>query len=316
MEAALDSLAKQTYANCQVLILDNASPADAQASIARLAESRPGWSVMRSDARIPMFENFQRGVDAAGGRYVTFLHDDDIYRDDFVSEHIAFLEAHPSVAFSGSNCALIDATGSSIGSRRLVQKTESWRGWRYIEALCTLGSNVFPMQTIMFRRDLLDARTFASAPGAHFFDFVILMRLAEDHDVGLIAKDLMELRTHDEQASRGLGVAAALDLRTEIFNAYCDELLARHPDRRTDIDRLRHHVRSARRSTAVWTWLNAVDEPAVIASRDALGTRGMDRWIRRSLLLADGAGLGRLLRTKKVRSGLRSAGHALAGRLG
>jgi len=256
-----------------------------------------------------MFDNFQRGVDAATGRYVAFLHDDDVFGEDFLSRHVSFLDAHPDAAFSGSNCTLIDREGRPLGRRSLIRTTEAWSGWRYIEALFNLGSNLFPMQTIVFRRSLLDGATFASSENAHFSDFVILMRLAEEHEVGMIAEELMQLREHAGQASKGLEVGAALDLRTRVFAGYCDELLARRPERRREIERLRAHISAARRTSVIWTWLNAPDASAASASRDALGSGGMDPWLRRCLAIADATGLGRLLRTRPVRSGLRSAGH-------
>ena len=315
LRATLESLKRQTYSNYEVLVLDNATEPDARKEISRYVAGEERASVLRSPVRLPMFDNFQRGIDAASGRYLAFFHDDDVYAVDFLADQVRFLEGHQTVAFAGSNCGLIDAAGRPVGNRELIHKTEAWPGWRYIDALFALGSNVFPMQSIMFRRDALGGQTFDSSKGVHFSDFVILMRLAEKHDVGLINAQLIQLRTHDEQASRQLDISESLRLRTVVFNAYCDELLSRWPERRSDVSRLRRHIRSARRSTAVWSWLSATDPRSTMASRAVLADQGADRWLRGSLELADRIGLGRLLRTPAVQTKLRNAGRSLAARI-
>jgi glycosyltransferase involved in cell wall biosynthesis len=314
LRAALESLKGQSYSNYEVLILDNAASPEGQDEISSYVAGEKRASVLRSPVRLPMFDNFQRGVDAAAGRYVAFLHDDDMYAVDFLVEQVRFLEANPSVGFAGSNWKVIDAAGRPVGNRNLVRRTEVWSGWRYIEALFALGSNLLPMPGVVFRRAVLDARTFASSTGAHFTDFVILMRIAEDHDVGMIAPQLITLRAHADQASLQLDIIESLRLRTAVFTEYCDELVLRRPDRRGYVDRLRRSIRSARRSSAIWTWLQARDRHAVDASRAALGNVGVDRWLRLGLRAADSVGLGVLLRTRVMQRRIKSAAYFVAAR--
>jgi len=214
---------------------------------------------------------------------------------------VAFLEEHPSAAFSGSNCTVIDGAGVTIAKRDLIRRTELWEGWRYIGALFALGDNAFPMQTIMFRRDVLRANTFDPAQGVHYSDYFILMRMAEEHDVGLIAERLLELRVHGDQASLGLAGDEALQLRTRLFYEYCEELLSRWPARVTEIERFRQKVPSARRSAAVWMWATAPNANRAAAAKAALDGSGLDRWVRRGLSLADRSGAARAIRNPRVR---------------
>ena len=261
-----------------------------------------------------MFDNFQRGVDAAKGRYLTFFHDDDIYAEEFVASHVALLEAHPSVAFSGSNCVVIDGDGRHLSNRDLVRRTEVWDGWRYIGSLFALGNNILPMPAIMFRRNLLAADTFEPSQGVHFSDFFILMRLAEQHDVGLIGARLMELRMHDEQASQRMAADEALQLRTRLFYEYSEELLSRHPTRAEEIGRLRLQVRSARRSAAVWMWMTAISADRAAAARALLDGPGVDRWVRRGLSLADRSGASRAIRNTRARRRVQEMVYSLVAR--
>jgi len=305
--AALQSLKAQTYPDYEALILDNSTTLEAQQEIGRFAAGDKRVSVLRSETRLPMFSNFQRGLDAARGRYVAFFHDDDVYSAEFLSEQVAFLDANPSAAFAGANCLLIDADGRITGERSLIRSTAVWNGWKYINRLFALGSNLFPMQSITFRRSALPAGMFESTGGVHFTDFVLLMELAERHDVGLIARQLLQLRVHPGQASQQLAIGESLDLRTKVFLAYCDDLAIRWPGRRENIDRLRRQVATARRSTVLWSWANAADGQAARSSRAALGTSGFDQALCGALGVLDRLGVGRLARTQAVRAGLRRA---------
>ena len=309
------SIRHQELDDYEVLVLDNASPPDAREAIAEYAASDRRVMVLQSTNRIDMFDNFQRGADGARGRYVTFFHDDDVYGAGFLSEHVQMLDANPSAAFSGSNCTVIDEEGRVTSDRTLIRDTAVWPGWRYIEAVFDLGNNIFPMQSSVFRREVMSPRMFASAPGVHYTDFFMFMRLAEEHDVGLLSGRLMKMRSHDEQASRQLGVEQSLDLRTRLFDGYCDELLERRPERSAEIAGLRRRIGRARRSAALWTWVFAKDDRQANESRLALAKSGASAWLRYALAAGDRLGVWRpIVRRAGVQRRLRAAAYAIAAR--
>ena len=314
LEATLESVRRQTFADYELILLDNAAPEGVAARLDEYARSDSRAKVLRSPTRIPMFENFQRGIDAASGRYLAYFHDDDIYADDFLARHVDLLEANPHVAFAGGNCTIIDAEGQFMSDRALIRRTEVWSGWRYITEVFSIGNNIFPMQSIMFRRAALGPQTFDSGRGAHFTDYFILMRLAENADVGLIDARLLQLRTHDGQASRSLTANVELRLRTRLFEEYADGLLARRPERAEEIRKLRRQVSSARRSAAVWMWLQATDRRRASDARWALEGSALDVFIRGFLGLLDRSGLARLVRSKGSRRYIRSVAFSIVGR--
>src|SRR4051794_28674031 len=67
LEETLTSLQQQTYAHLEILLLDNAVSDSDQLILKRFAESDTRARILRSDQRLPMFENFNRGVRAAQG---------------------------------------------------------------------------------------------------------------------------------------------------------------------------------------------------------------------------------------------------------
>ncbi|HEX6547445.1 MAG TPA: glycosyltransferase family 2 protein [Candidatus Dormibacteraeota bacterium] len=314
LNSTLTSLRAQTYPDYEVLVLDNASPAEGAAVLEGYVKSEPRARMLRSEERLSMFENFQRGLDQARGRYVAFFHDDDVYEPDFIAEHVAVLDAHRKAAVSGSNCLLIDEHGRITSDRALIAGSEVWSGWRYIETVFALGNNIFPMQSVVLRREAVPERFFSAADGPHFTDYFLLMRLAEEHDVGLISDRLLRMRMHPDQASRQMAPVESLQLRTRLFNEYCAELERRWPNRAAEIGGLRKGVAHARRSAAVWMWLFAEDSQDAAESRSALDRRGQDRWLRWAMTIADRTGLARLVRNGSVQRWLRSAAYSAVAR--
>src|SRR5262249_13650115 len=98
----------QTRRDFKVVILDNASPEPAKQFFDRWASEDERVEVMRLDERIPMFSNFNRGMRSVTTEFVTFFHDDDVYRDRYVEVLVGLLEANPSAAFAGSNYDFVD----------------------------------------------------------------------------------------------------------------------------------------------------------------------------------------------------------------
>src|SRR5439155_12566316 len=79
LPALLASLEAQTFGDFEALILDNASPPEAQALFAEQVKKDARFRVLRADERVPMFTNFNRGWLEMRGKYLVYFHDDDVY---------------------------------------------------------------------------------------------------------------------------------------------------------------------------------------------------------------------------------------------
>jgi glycosyltransferase involved in cell wall biosynthesis len=278
------SLSAQTFRDFEVLVLDNESPAEAEWQIRGWAERDPRVRVLRVSPRVPMFENFRRGIVATRGKYVTFCHDDDAVFPTFLERNVAFMESHPEAAFAGSNYVFMDGSGKIFEERAWIRRTETWDGRRYIRALMRRGRNPITMQSVFYRREPI-VEHFDATISPHYGDFVILMRMAEHGRVGFIAETLVKVRQHDGQASKW-PVSRGIPLRTQILLDYCRELRSRWPA--DEVAALERDVRRAHALYLAWGWLAAPDREeadACIASMNgsklesglAAVLRGVDR---------------------------------------
>ncbi len=268
----LQSIQRQSYAKYEVLILDNASPPAAQEIIRSYLQSEPRARVLRCEERLHMFDNFARGISAAQGQYLTFFHDDDIYLPEFLARHISLLEANTEVVFSGSNWLTIDKASRLVAVKEPILADALWSGERYIETLLRLGTNVVPMPGIVFRTLVLGPDTFTGSMDIHFSDFVILMRIAEKHTIGLIKEPLLAIRVHDNQASQEILMAEAIELRTRILLDYCAEFASRWPNEQSFLQRIRRSINRSRQIGLLWGWVtsrNPAEADGCLAALDA-----------------------------------------------
>lgn len=254
----LKCIEDQTYPNIEVIILDNASPAAARDLLQHWAIRRSNAQVLRSDQRQAMFRNFNRGLEAAAGDYITFFHDDDLYDREFVQRYVEQLERFPTAGFAGGNYIQISSLGEPIQIRASINRTRLQPGREFIRSLMRSGRSPFSTPGIIFRRTAIGRAKFDEGLPIHYGDFVILMRLAEKWDVVLISDTLFSWRVHGENESR-MAFSEAIPLRTTVLSNYCAE----YAGRSTDVAfaaTLRGLVKGGHTIGLLWGWLAGESE--------------------------------------------------------
>lgn len=84
----LDSVAAQSYANVETIVVDDGSPDRS----AQIASAQPGVRVLREPHRgVAAARN--AGVAAAGGELIAFLDQDDLWQPSKLAQQVALLEA-------------------------------------------------------------------------------------------------------------------------------------------------------------------------------------------------------------------------------
>lgn len=310
-DAVVASVERQTVQPDEILILDNESPEASRTAIDTWAKNNRRVRVLRQAPRVPMFENFNRGLRAAKGEFVTFFHDDDDYQADFLERMSGELARSPSAGFAGSNFDFFDDDGRTVEQRRWVKRTELWPGRRYIATLLGRGRNCVPMPGLMFRTAVFQGGGFDLDVPIHFGDFVILMRIAEHWDVAMLHRPVVRIRLHASQASAQMPRDGVVALRTQILSAYCAEFAHKHPSERAFIEALRRRVDLQHRLTMAWAVLSETDAGVARAASRALSPEGaLSSPIAQ--VLADVAGAG--LRSLRGAQPMVARGRALARR--
>ena len=200
---ALESALDQTFADTEILVLDDASTDETPDLVRRYDDPRIRY--VRHDPNIGMAENWSYGYVAGSGTYVAVLHDDDYWAPTFLERAVAMFEAEPRAGLVYAAIEPVDALGRPAGHRplslgavdrmsppdeavqRLVKSTEV--GW----------------PAIMVRREcMLELGGFTEEFPYHK-DWAIWIELAARYPVGYLSETLGYYRIHADQFSVDYG---------------------------------------------------------------------------------------------------------------
>ncbi len=117
---AVESALAQTYADFEVIVVDDGSRDDTVETVLRVAHPRLRL-VRQANRGLAGARN--SGIAAARGRYVGFLDGDDIWAPEKLAAHVAHLEANPHVGLSFTASQLIDGEGRPLGLNQTPRLT-------------------------------------------------------------------------------------------------------------------------------------------------------------------------------------------------
>lgn len=156
----INSILTQSFADFELIILDDASPDNSLEVIERYrTHPKVGAVVVNPTNSGSPFLQWQKGLELARGKYVWIAEADDSASSEFLATCVDLLERYPDavVAFTGSHC--IDPSGAIM--------QEDFDGWRSHPAKCRGGYGVFDSEEYL-RRNLYWRNYVYNASGTLF----------------------------------------------------------------------------------------------------------------------------------------------------
>lgn len=157
IEATLESVFAQTYADYDVVIADHSST-DATMHVLEKFADRSNVTVLTTPAGGGAERNWNRVTEASSGELVKLLCADDLIYPDCIADQVAALDAAPSAVMAASPRDIVDADGVPIvRSRGLGGLKGLVRGGDAVRRSVRAGTNIFgePGCTLI-RRTALD----------------------------------------------------------------------------------------------------------------------------------------------------------------
>lgn len=105
----LASAVAQNWRNLEIVVSDNASPADPAPIVASFADAR--IALYRNSENLGVTRNIMAGLARCRGKYVAILGDDDLWQRDFLATLVAPLERDPSLVLAFCDHGIIDGEG-------------------------------------------------------------------------------------------------------------------------------------------------------------------------------------------------------------
>lgn len=109
---ALKSAQKQTYANIEIVISDNSDDDATEKYVATLKEKRIKYYRNASDT--DSYSNVNNAAQLASGKYIKYLLDDDLLKQNCVKKMVNILEQYPKVGVVMAPLDIIDENRNTI----------------------------------------------------------------------------------------------------------------------------------------------------------------------------------------------------------
>jgi glycosyltransferase involved in cell wall biosynthesis len=114
LRETLDSLVRQTFKDCEIIVSDNAST-DGTAEICKTYARADGRiRYVKNDINLGSARNFNQTLDLARGDYFKSASADDLCEPDLVEKCVSVLDTMPEVVLCYARSVLIDERGTPI----------------------------------------------------------------------------------------------------------------------------------------------------------------------------------------------------------
>lgn len=111
LKQAIDSALNQSYANVEILVVDDGSESDA---IQNLCASFTGVNYYRKEnGGISSARNF--GLAKAKGAFISFLDDDDLFKPHRIEVQLQVFKSYPDIGLVHTAAEVIDSEGKTTG---------------------------------------------------------------------------------------------------------------------------------------------------------------------------------------------------------
>ena len=144
---ALNSVIKQTFKDCQIIVIDDASTDNTKEVVKEYIDLNMGVEYYRNDHNLGVTKSRNRGCSIAKGKYIAMLDSDDWWSDnDKLAKQVAILEANPQIGVLGTGINMCDDLDNVMKKRIFNSSDEDIRKE-------ILFNNQFCQSSVMFRKD-------------------------------------------------------------------------------------------------------------------------------------------------------------------
>ena len=212
LREAVESIAAQTFADFELIVVDDGSTDDTRRLLNELVDDR--LLILRRP-REGIVAALRAGVTQARAPYIARMDADDVSEPERLGRQIALLEQRPRVGMAATWTTVIDEEGREL-RREVLPSAHADLSRRL------LLRNPFQHGSVLLRREALDdAGGYRPDYGANE-DYDLWRRLARSWELACVPEALYRYRVHPAAVSRTdpHRVAQREHLRDELWRAY------------------------------------------------------------------------------------------------
>lgn len=193
LAAAVESILRQSYADFELLCLDDGSTDDSWSMLQGYAGQDGRLRLAQNPANLGLIQTLNRGLALARGEYIARMDADDIALPERLAQQVAFLEQHHEVGFVGSAYYRMHTDGTH--TLRTPPLEHSGLRW------AALFGTPICHPTALFRRSLYEQGALIYRDFPHVEDFDLFVRLLRVTRAAVLAAPLYLYREHGTSVS-------------------------------------------------------------------------------------------------------------------
>jgi hypothetical protein len=190
----LESILRQTYADFEILVMDDCSPDHTREVVDAYSDRRIRY--VRNEPNLGNLRNYNKGIRLARGRYLWLISADDRLRDPaLLARYVRILDSSPQVSFAFCAGVEIDAQGRDTGLRgRVGPHDQIFAGDDFLRLL--LDRNRICTPSVLARRELYLGVGLFPLDLPYAGDWYLWGRFAMAGSVAYVAKPSVDYRLH------------------------------------------------------------------------------------------------------------------------
>lgn len=192
VKQAIESILAQSYANFELLIINDGSSDGSVNVIKSFTDER--IHLVENETNLGLIATLNKGFDMAKGKYIARMDADDVALSNRLNEQVSFLEKNPEVGVYG--CAYVDLKHGQEGKQTVFLSDH--------DALKSvlLFNSCMGHPTVIFRTEVLRSNELKYNPEfKHAEDYEFWVRTIELTKFSNSPKVLLQYRIHDKQVS-------------------------------------------------------------------------------------------------------------------
>ena len=202
---AIESVLAQTFADYEMVIVDDGSKDDSAEIAAKVIEGRPNCHLIRQkNAGVSMARN--NGVAASQGEYLCFLDADDWWEPTFLEEMAKLIDEFPDAGIYGTNYTIVNEAKRKTRVAQIGVEEGFEKGYiNYCQAYAKTMYMPLTSISVAIPRKVFEEMQGFPAGIKLGEDFLLWIRIALKHKVAFLNKPLAFYNQDVDVANRGVG---------------------------------------------------------------------------------------------------------------
>jgi glycosyltransferase involved in cell wall biosynthesis len=205
----LDTLVNQSYANKEIIIVDDCSSDGTQNILKQYAGRFPFIDVHYNEVNLGYAKNFEKAISLCKGDFIALSDQDDIWDHQKIEMQVSTIGSY---ALCYHDSELIEESGISL-NKCISGKFNLYEG-KYPQPF--MFFNCISGHTIMFKKELV--KDIIPFHAKYFHDWWISMIATERGGIKLLPQPLVKYRQHSASTTDILGIRTKENIDYTFFN--------------------------------------------------------------------------------------------------